>query len=1818
MGGKHKQAQRTKNNARPSSSGRSAELLGTSINPFVGFSSVKDAGSVPVLPGFSFSSTSNEEMETNIDANFQLVLKKMNKKDSTTKLKALQEFTELVKSSQPEAVKAVLAFWPRLYALLAVDVEHRVREATHNAHRSVVLKVKRNLAPYLKQLAGPWFTSQYDTYPPAASAATLSFEDAFPSNKQQEAIVFCQEDILSYICDNITVQTAQTLSNPKTTSPEEAEAKYERLLISSLQGYTLYLNKLSKEQLELAEEANARIISNPRFWKLSKTKVPLIRAAWFGCVTALCQHAPFVLKNEVHHVTSAVFSNLDETEPAVLSATWEAALFIISNIEDWWKFVNIEKLLLPKLWKILREGGQGSAVVVFPNLLPLVSHFPTTLDTTTLYGNFFENIRIGMKKRTVTQSRSEFGAIATSFIECLRYVTMKNISDATLCESLIIQHLVPTIDWCFTGENIVTKTLFTEISTLVQYWARNREDPNVSNYKQLMECFWTRLEDTIKSSVTGSEQNNDREKCIATTDKQIELLMSLKKNAVNRQKKHFKVKFISPEHKQETSDSVHDESVHSTDSQCLYTKELNQLAYETCCLYLKLIRDHRRNELISALCLLVQHFNSVDLFQYLSTHMNEGSNKVHKLADIHTQIFLSFLRVKSTASESVVDLIFALYNYLSAEEKDTVLASLTKLSNEECFCWCVTKALSHPFCNDTTIQNWLTTDPVSKLLISITESMLNDEVSPDKSLLLKKALTQNVDGEFYISKNACQQIMIIFCGCLLSPSEYQFTIDTCASFAAQLAASVYTEKTLLTYGDQLILALFSLSCNVNYDSDTLSKDTLWEVTTAWQDILSIFTADELTTEFDNIIWKFTKIVHNEFMSNSSELIERLTTVIVGLIKCIQQNTGCINRLSQITNSVLNLPGVIRSVKDQMTDICNCIRIIRGDLSWTLQCPVPENILQIVPDEKLIMNYLMWNRFVINVLTVLFKKTDIQDEETDECDDEGEEPIMKHSTDDVNNLIKSALHSYTVAKIFIDNYKTSKLYVQVADLFDKMHYEYREFISSVIPDEMVKTIMENLEDDCHDTVYVFHSSMLTSTSTLPQVYTRLTKKTKGNVLCLTQLFAKCLTYDHVREPTSKVEKLAVTRALIHCEEIDVQIAEALSAVMAIRGTDVDSLLYNRDISGVNWEQIQIVIEIIRLLTSVIKEKPQNLSGHHWDFVLISLTSWASSTDKSKQKYMQLEIIEFICAVCDLYMAFHEYLCQTTSNLLVEFRDLFAQDVHISLINTWMFVAEQELQIKDTCFTRLPALEIIGNVITHLEPEYLIRVGDPKLPKWQSLVQLCGKLLQSPVSALQLWGYQGLRRILQDLVALDVKSLNQNSPQAYGLMCSQLGHVLTTMQDVVQTMLMDFKLGEDSCRVEAFTDSYTFTFGYLLLWDILLSFCQHASTDLRYQYSDWLRTGEYLKNLLNNVFKLMPTEVLHYTEGRKNIMMEHFTKAPVFAISESSTSEHLEHTVCWVYARTLANLPALVRQWWSDAEPRTAQIVEQVTAAYVSPLLCAQELQDVLEKEKSSKNNMKVKVHPSSREVIASYTVDEARMELIITLPTNYPLGAVQVDCSKQIGGTSQSRNWIMQLTIFLTHQNGRIWDGLSLWKTNLDKKFDGVEECYICFSVLHNATYQLPKLSCQTCRKKFHSPCLNMAGILRNSVNRFTLSLRAFSRNVVRLEKASTPAAVDAEAQIGKLSDKTHRVNELEKRFLVWSGKYKNVNDVPSLVAPSVVEKARNKARIRIANIMILMTALACLGMIISGKRAAERGDTVQKANIEWHNRVKEDALKNAK
>lgn len=116
--------------------------------------------------------------------------------------------------------------------------------------------------------------------------------------------------------------------------------------------------------------------------------------------------------------------------------------------------------------------------------------------------------------------------------------------------------------------------------------------------------------------------------------------------------------------------------------------------------------------------------------------------------------------------------------------------------------------------------------------------------------------------------------------------------------------------------------------------------------------------------------------------------------------------------------------------------------------------------------------------------------------------------------------------------------------------------------------------------------------------------------------------------------------------------------------------------------------------------------------------------------------------------------------------------------------------------------------------------------------------------------------------------------------------------------------------------------------------------------------------------------------------------------------------------------------------------------------------------------------------SSREIVSTYKMKELNMELIIQLPANYPLGVVEVSSVRRLGVSEQEwRNWLIQLTTYLTHQNGSILQSLQIWKKNVDKKFHGVEECCICYAVIHGTNYQLPKKKCRTCKKLFHSICL---------------------------------------------------------------------------------------------------------------------------------------------
>lgn len=111
------------------------------------------------------------------------------------------------------------------------------------------------------------------------------------------------------------------------------DAKYERVLIASLHSYSVYLKKVPVEEIEKTIDIHRRIISSNKFWKLVKYNALPVKTAFFNVLTSIIGNANVLLQDEKKRIVTAIMNNIDETEPALLSAVWESVLNAINKIE---------------------------------------------------------------------------------------------------------------------------------------------------------------------------------------------------------------------------------------------------------------------------------------------------------------------------------------------------------------------------------------------------------------------------------------------------------------------------------------------------------------------------------------------------------------------------------------------------------------------------------------------------------------------------------------------------------------------------------------------------------------------------------------------------------------------------------------------------------------------------------------------------------------------------------------------------------------------------------------------------------------------------------------------------------------------------------------------------------------------------------------------------------------------------------------------------------------------------------------------------------------------------------------------------------------------------------------------------------------------------------------------------------------------------------------------------------------------------------------------------------------------------------------------
>jgi E3 ubiquitin-protein ligase listerin len=269
------------------------------------------------------------------------------------------------------------------------------------------------------------------------------------------------------------------------------------------------------------------------------------------------------------------------------------------------------------------------------------------------------------------------------------------------------------------------------------------------------------------------------------------------------------------------------------------------------------------------------------------------------------------------------------------------------------------------------------------------------------------------------------------------------------------------------------------------------------------------------------------------------------------------------------------------------------------------------------------------------------------------------------------------------------------------------------------------------------------------------------------------------------------------------------------------------------------------------------------------------------------------------------------------------------------------------------------------------------------------------------------------------------------------------------------------------------------GLLLAWRLALDLRARSSSRLQGNMAGFVRQQALLPTLLNVAFAHVALG-LPAVDGPMPIArcgsLEQMPDAGLLC-DEDCGADAMERLGGHLFLCAVQALPALARQWYNGLDRVTATRVERMTAASVTPVLLGREVAAVQESS-GEHEELGIRASVAAREITASYVKDEAVLEMVLRVPAAYPLRPVEVDGTKRLGvGEATWRKWLLGMRTLLDNRDGSLVDAVLLWKRNIDKVFEGVEECPICYTVIHLVNGTLPKLPCHTCRHRFHSACL---------------------------------------------------------------------------------------------------------------------------------------------
>ncbi|KAJ8727288.1 hypothetical protein PYW07_001407 [Mythimna separata] len=1708
MGGKTKQSQRTKNNVRPSSSSRSAELLSGGISLDGGLMSL--GGGKPLPPLFPTLAAAN--LEQGLNPEFQMCIKKLNKKDPITRAKALNELCELVNNGDVEDVVAALPSWAHFYKTLTADTDRKVREMTQVCHGAIVRVCGRRTAPQLKALLPAWLQAQYDDHAPAQAQAHLSLTSTFPDSKLPEVISFCKAEVMMHLLDNLNGNT-EAIVTKRIENVEERQLVLSRLTTSSLQGLQYFCAHLPAAHDAWLWQQLQPLLAAPAYWKLAQAQ-PQIRAAWYGATGRLIERYRETWGAQYGAKTLRVLlEGAKEQTGHAAAPLWTCLLQLMHNVQDWHTYLDKKELLVKRILSVLENGGWGDARHLSNMLLPLLAYLPQDILTKDFYEAFFNAVFTGLEKKNILNSKSERQSWITSLAECLRYLSIQQHEFVLEVVSGVQRAwlraaLSPREHAARAG---LVRCSAAAMADLLKYWLKQSKQEHTDKYDQLIRNFWQNVGATVLTQIDKS--GTDPEEIEKLIEGHILLLQTLKTSFSQEVKKKHSIKFDGD------APVVTEKSAVVT-PQCdaalveRYKHNLDDAVHKICAHYLDSAEKKQMSSaIVTPVYTLLVEFDSKQLFVALARQFDVDS--VFRLYD---KVFRSWLAGDTMRCKTLVDIVFLLMKYMTEEEQDAMFDTFQQFPPvvvERCVC----AAVRHPHVLAPASRRWLRGTVVRDQLRALAgRAALHAD--RDAAALLVACLADVPTGELLVSEESVSEVLKTVSSAISQP--HSSTLEASSALAARLATALQ-EHAAPQYAP-LVLQLFRLNILVPRGDSRLSLDTWCEVRSSWQDGVAALPDSERVS----FLQQAAEFLREQLFDNLEKLditkIENIVSVCPHLFnRCDDADVpDDITDMLAFIKQIFDMEGpealaVEASALRHQCVTCqlNCLYDDDNDAIATIvRDSAKPDVKELTKTDLLL--YVTKHLFrAIHLRTLLLHRIN-----SDEDDDEPSEQrtwcdaLLKH--EDVQTEFCNVLYTYSVIYSLHEGYAfwahydiivetKQKLESLLADVAAASSAETRGVIASRLAERALargylwalahRWFQRHAPDPNQD---ILDGQKLDDIISGNGYFHTLQASTKW-----------CTEPD--AEAAYKIKYLVMLRSwyIAFGERGDAELLRDVTRARAACDLDVvvnayykrtDTMLYDKDITDSPWSEVVSNVAVLEFLSTMVEARGWEARAPHWDFTTISLCSLLASVRKSTRSWGSTKVCMLSRAVLRLWALVRRFAgalpaecarrqpAAHVAALLSEWRDIFSPDTTYNLLYIIMHVLDSCGESEMTS----PQIEVVDALIACtklLDWDAVAAAHKHDALSLQRLARTASDALLTPAHHAHMHlAYHLLLALSKPLVLADAEKLKLWSEEGgegeeelpRPQLCIDYFHLaFGQLYEIVNAALSSVVLGEGTCEFVAMSDSYNMALGWLLLADVLATLCGLARGDLTHHYIQIYRERGYAEPLVTAALRLLPLGVFAYAEDATGATpapphyQDMFLTIKDFSVHEPARGGDVSALACRALYRVLCGAgTGGARGWWGAAPARAARLLERVVLAYVAPPAARDQLMHLHQRAHEIEDT-EIRIAWSSNEVTCVYNVEERLIELRVWLARAHPLAAPRL-AAPHASGPGANTHWV---SLYLAYQNGTLLNALKMWTRAVSAKVESSPQCYICYCRLHPHTGRLPRVLCNQCKNKFHTNCL---------------------------------------------------------------------------------------------------------------------------------------------